>query len=95
MYHFNVHTAYHNIFIMNPSILKHNNYVETKQFSNVDIKQKNIPTVILLIFSSINGTRAIWKEVALYSHLTLRIIFIVMISDMHKDWSSLRMKNWN
>ena len=44
-----LHTAYLNRFFLWTWVLKHNNYVEIKQFSKVDIKQTNVSTVILLI----------------------------------------------
>ena len=46
-----MHTAYRNNFFlpyMN-RVLKHDKYVEIKQLSEIDIKQNNISTVILLI----------------------------------------------
>ena len=36
-------------FFVETQVLKHNKYIEIKQFSKVDIKQNNISTVILLI----------------------------------------------
>ena len=70
---------------------------EIKQFSKVETNQ-NISTVILLIKflvyqwdpRHLQGTR-----VVLYMCISIiRILFTLIISEVYKDLSNLRMKNW-
>ena len=89
-------------------VLKHNNYVEIKLVSKVDIKQNNVSTDILLIKflvyqwdqRHLQGSRVVYIFVYITKSVfflflcisIIRILFIVIISDVYKDFSSLRMK---
>ena len=101
----------HNFFSIWTRILNHKKYVAIKQFSKVDIKQNNISTVILIIKflvylwdpRHLQGSRVVYiMKFVFYQYLItflcvsiIRIRFNLKISDVHKELSSLRMKNSN
>ena len=106
-----LHLAYFSNFFLWMRVLKHSQYVEIKQFFKVGIKQNNVSTVIWLIKFLVDiwsgsappgESRVVYIFVyitrSVFSDMCISIImmlFILIISDVHKDLSSLRRKNWN
>ena len=77
---FKLHLAYlPNFFSIWTRVLNHNKYVEIKQFSEEDIKQNNISTIILLIKFLVYQyeIRAICKEVGLFTYLFILYIRVL------------------
>ena len=85
-----LHKAYLNIFFMK----------KIKQFSKVDIKQNNVSTVILLkkflVYQwdpcHLQGSRIVYICVYVTKSVFYLNLSIPILSDMHKDLSSLRIK---